>query len=456
MLTNPTGAATGQTTATGSVDADGVGVVRAVVMQESAVAWEQTAPASLGTMLFSADGLAPGVQYAWHFTQSVDAVSAPFATDGIPPPVGLPYPLPVAGEAKAISLNLPNAVKPAGWSDLQWHYTVFGSYGGGTYVQAYSEHGAYVSAGTGGHNHPDHTGAAIFDFSTGLWSRIDCANAGLPTKAPSTAYAMAETNGEPILEITGTEVPTPAHPYQLQCFSPGGARGGVVYVMRAATTIGARPSSCAHRLDLDTRLWSRVSDPGNISWGGSEASAVFDAVRNRWWIVPTAMHYITALPYLDGADMTWKTTPKFPAPPGASAVYSRLMLHDGMLLRNSGSALRLFDPDQPAAGWVQLTVSGTLPIGQNAWARHSDGNWYAYDGAPGAGNVLTRIRPPADPKAGTWTVDTVTVGGDALTHSVSNGDPSGVKHYTRFFYVDALDCLCWVAGANSSVFLIKP
>jgi hypothetical protein len=115
----------------------------------------------------------------------------------------------------------------------------------------------------------------------------------------------------------------------------------------------------------------------------------------------------------------------------------------------------LFDPDTPVAGWINLKVSGTLPRGQDAWARYSDGKWYAYDGRSGAVNTLTRITPPADPKNGTWVVDAVTVTGEALPMTSGLQEPAQTSHYTRFFYVPALDCLCWIPGANKAVFLIK-
>jgi hypothetical protein len=115
----------------------------------------------------------------------------------------------------------------------------------------------------------------------------------------------------------------------------------------------------------------------------------------------------------------------------------------------------LFDPDTPVAGWINLKVSGTLPRGQDAWARYSDGKWYAFDGFT-AGGLLTRITPPVDLKTGTWVVDTATVGGDSLPTKSGLADPAQKSHYTRFFYVPALDCLCWIPGANKAVYLVKP
>jgi hypothetical protein len=370
----------------------------------------------------------------------------------------VPYSLPASGEAVAISSNTPLDIKPSDWSGGNWVYSLFESFGAGVYAPGYSSHGAYVLAGTGGHGHPDHIGAAVFNFSTGAWERLDVANSGT-FKTAGAVYTTSDSNGDPTYEVTGTQVPLPPHPYQHLCYDPTGAKGSVIYVTRAAAGALAVISGHAHRFDLSTRLWSRAtSSPiSPTTRAREESSAIWDEDRNRWWLVSSDnFHIFSNQAYLDRSDMTWKTLGTFSTPPGSAAVPSRLMMHDSFVIRNEGSggALRLFDPDTPNSGWIALTVSGTLPARNACWARHSNGNWYAFEGAA-ASSTITRIVPPASPKTGTWTVSTITVTGATLpARSMSVGT---VAHYNRFFYVPAVDCLCWIPGGiSAAVYLIKP
>lgn len=347
---------------------------------------------------------------------------------------------------------------PAGWTQSAWRRSLFDSYGGGAFVPSYSSLGAYVLAGTGGHGHPDNIHAVVFDFATASWALLPCANDVLD-KGPS-AYSVADTNDRPLLEIVGTEVPAPPHPYATLAYSPDGPRGSVIYVSRAATVAESRTSTWAHRFDLSTRTWSRYGT-GSVDSNatGTESSAVWDADRDRWWLFPRALHYATRQAFLDRVDQTWKYTARGPAVPSASSgPISRYMLHGGCILRNTGpdQGLWLFDPDDAGAGWHRVQVSGTLPDGRSRWARYSDGCWYAFQGRGTEGNTLTRILPPSDIRLGTWIVDTVALSGELLPATSGFTSPAQTSHYTRFFYVEALDVLCWIPGADRAVYLIRP
>jgi hypothetical protein len=72
----------------------------------------------------------------------------------------------------------------------------------------------------------------------------------------------------------------------------------------------------------------------------------------------------------------------------------------------------------------------------------------------GGGNTLSRITPPADPKAGNWVVDEVNVSGDTLP--ARYGHPNDVPHYERLINVPTLDRLAWIPGGNEDVYLIYP
>lgn len=378
--------------------------------------------------------------------------------------IPLPYALPSAGQSIAVSANLPSNDRPAAFTASQWNYTMFDSFGGGALVPDYSVYGAYVIACSGGHGHPGYLGAAVFDFATALWTHLPCAN-DVWEKGPG-AYTSAETSGEYSFEVAldsslaaaDTGVPAPPHPYKQLCYMPAGTKGSVIYVSRGAVTTAARPASNAHRFDLATRIWTRVAPEGTVAHGGSEASAVWDEARNRWWLSPTAVHSLGVLPYLDADTMAWGTVTGV-AGNSAQAVYSSLMLHDGYLLRSSGpvGGLWITNPSSPGP-WTLCTVSGDALPGyaspsiygnQSAWAHHSDGCYYAFDG-DSASYVVKRITPPADPVSGTWVVDSITLTGDQLPARTGS-----TAHYRRLVYVPALDCLAWLPG-DAAVTIFKP
>jgi len=105
------------------------------------------------------------------------SVSSPFAIAvAQAAPFKPPYGLPAAGQAVLIGTNNAETIRPPSHGAGDWSYSLFGSYGGGCFVAEHSVGGAYVIAGTGGHNAPPNFGAAVFDFADATWRRIDNAN----------------------------------------------------------------------------------------------------------------------------------------------------------------------------------------------------------------------------------------------------------------------------------------
>ena len=257
------------------------------------------------------------------------------------------------GTARAISLNAAGDIKPSDWPCTSWNYALFDSFGGGAFVPNYSPVGGYVIAGTGGHGHPDYIHAVVFDFTTGRWEQLLAVNAVNDKRGA--VYRVADTAGAPGYRFRD-EVPAPAHPYQNLCYMPDGAKGSVVYVTRSAIASESVDSGHAHRFDFRQPAHGLVRLPGSLAGreSGRESSAVWDEARDRWWLVSSGyLHIFEDQVYLDRADMAWKYTGKFAWPGGAGiSNYSRVMMHGGMLLRNSGPSggLRLFDPDNASAG----------------------------------------------------------------------------------------------------------
>jgi hypothetical protein len=82
--------------------------------------------------------------------------------------------VPAIGQAVAIGVNTADSIRPAAYSSYSqnWAYSLFNSYGTGTFVPDYSPAGAFVIAGSGGHNSPANVDAAIFDFTDARWKLV--------------------------------------------------------------------------------------------------------------------------------------------------------------------------------------------------------------------------------------------------------------------------------------------
>lgn len=386
-------------------------------------------------------------------------MSEPASCTATPAPGGSfvpPYTVPGAGQAVAIGANDFLDITPAEWSTGSWNYSVFGSYGGGTFVEDYSAGGAWAAAGTGGHAHPDNPGGVVFDFADATWKLIRPADPDATYQGP-VGYPESDTEGAPYYEIVAAPgYPTPAHPYATLAPLPkaiggGSQKGSVIYVTRHAIARESRSSGSAHQFDLATGTWSRVT--AALSPRGSvEADAVYDAARKRYWYFTNSDHNYTSLLYLDANDWTWKTTASFGGWPPADMHAGRVHLYQGFIVRLTMNGLGAVDPDNPSAGWKKLNVAGSLPSSDRNRMALWRGKFY---GLPnGGGNTLHRLTPPADPWNGTWVADTVTVGGAAIPAHAAHA--MGVSHYTALFRVPALDLLAWVPGAGNAVYLIHP
>jgi hypothetical protein len=393
-------------------------------------------------------------------------VSPPFVSG--PPPYALPTP----GQSLLIGNNNAEAIRPSVYDAAGWSYSLFRSYGGGTLVNDLSAHGAYVITGTGGHQAPGNLDAAVFDFSDATWKLLTNANG---VAARSGDYDISETNGAPDVElaisgVTPNAVPAPAHVYlhalSLEAGQGGGARGSVVLLVSSGqTTSGQVGGFRAHRFDLATRTWSRFSTnqlPDVLNSGdayysnGIETSCVFDATAKRMYQVAGQIHAVSQLAYVDLTDHTWKAAPAWPAPATLGSNESAFLDDTRRLIvmQTSTGALRAIDLTNIAAGVTTLAMTGTLPDVRNRWHLYPlDGCFYTY---PGTGSKIWKLQPPSsNPLGNTWTVTSQTVGGAGMIddYSITN---SGPRHYSRFFYVPAIQCFAWIPGGPNQTVLVKP
>src|SRR5690606_20355335 len=129
------------------------------------------------------------------------------------------------------STNTAAQVKPAAFSTAHWGYSLFNSYGSGSFNPDYSPAGAFVIASTGGHGSPPNVDAVVFDFSTGGWQLLPNAN-GIAARTSDFVSSDVNSDYLEILAATAGRMPAPSHTYSTTDYLPsklgGGARGSFV------------------------------------------------------------------------------------------------------------------------------------------------------------------------------------------------------------------------------------
>ena len=373
-----------------------------------------------------------------------------------------PYSLPPSGQALLIGSNFAESVRPPTHSAYDWNYALFFFYGGGVFVEAYSAGGAYVIAGSGGHDVPPNFGGCLFDFADATWKRIDNAN-GMPwfNRDLNAPGYSGEINSAGEINYPGVSpgIPAPSHLYgnvqPLSAAKGGGSRGSALLLRSSAAGYSSNfGSGFAHRFDLSTGLWTRQST-NQPTANSSFRTTCYDPVTDRYYMLRYELNESGNLDYLDGADWTWKTVRiGNPAPDGDNKSAFIDEARRLLIMQTSTGKLRAIDLNNMGAGPVVLKTEGRLPgDNQSRWHLYpADGCWYTANG----GNSIHKIQPPAgNPLTETWTVSTVQIGGATLASQGAQAS-QGAVHNTRFFYVRPIGCFAWIAGERNQVAILKP
>ena len=389
-----------------------------------------------------------------------------------------PYAVPTtSGEVLTIGVNTPGDVLPSGITMSNWYYSLFDYYGGGVFVDEYSDGGAMAFAGTGGHTVPAcNLGACVFDFQDATW-KLHLANHGIAPR--NTDFAISElASGGPSIAgtviVSSPPLPAPAHNYnlqsQLRSTQGGGPQGSYLRLrgQAAGQTGGSGTSTWA--FDFSTNQWTFASTNGVLSTGKDYRTVDYDTTTNRYYMVTSDIISNSALQYWDANDITWKQT-SYSAPLSQGATKS-MFIDDArhiLVVQNTVSGgLRAIDLDGGTV-WTTLTTSGTFPSNnETKWIFYPpDGCYYCYPGNNASNTgFIYKLTPPASispPLSGTWTVSTVTLSTalPTVNPAVYSGSTSNAQHQNRFFYVPSLQLLCWMPGfprttGSSQVFLVKP
>lgn len=345
-----------------------------------------------------------------------------------------------------------------------WSYSIFGSFGAGTFNPHWSARGAYMLAGTGGHNHPETFGCVYIDWQTGAWGYVPAV--GQADRGP--VNETTETNGAPWYEMTGTQIPAPPHPYASQVVVPpslgGGTRGSLMYVTRSAVGVGASGAPVAHEFDPSTGVWQRAAADATDRRG----YPVFDPATNRWYVVPVQPWSFNTLRYL-AADRTWQlvTGTGFGYLTGDPNKELNTFIHGRLLVVHQGSdgtptgRFQALNLDNPTAGWSVLTVTGpaTDVDYSNAWAYHeAQGVYYrryadsnGLDVAVPQGQTLYKLTPPStNPLTNPWAITTVTLTGDTVPEYRAAPDVR-TQAYKSLMYLPSIQMLGWVTANGVAI-----
>ena len=369
---------------------------------------------------------------------------------GIPEGWTPPYSLPAAGVAQFIGTNNIQDVRPATHSAANWARSVFGSFGTGCYVPAYSAGGAYVAAGTGGHLHPSNSGACLFDFADATWKFRSCTNSGFTENDNTGAandWASAQTGGADHYEITGANgTPAPPHPYATSIPIATGNNGSFLYVSRSAACDESVNSGGSHALNLETGVWTRWTENIYPISLGFESTTLLDSANNRAFVLTSNFHNYQTLHYLNLGTGAYATLGSYSFPAALEGTYS-LDSTNGLIIAHTGTALRVIDLATPNNGWATVTVTGTLPTDDNThWCYHPTLNKF-YRLPTGGGTTLGRLVMTG---AASATYDTITLTGDTPPAFGDGGDVVTAP-YRALIYVSSIDRLAWMSGNGTAI-----
>lgn len=390
----------------------------------------------------------------------IDVPPSPPPPPPVPDPVPSPggtYDLPGVGAALYVAgQNNIQSVRPSTHTAFGWAYSLFGSFGSGSFVPSYSDKGAYVIAGSGGHNHPPNINCCLFDFADAQWKFLENSNGVAERNSTGSPndWPLSALNGDPYYEVTGTQVPGPPHPYASSIGLPsslgGGANGSYVYVTRAAIAPESVNSRGVHRFDLASRAWSRMTNNTSPILS-TDSTALLDQANGRVFLFTSSYHSFQTLHYFDLADLSFKTLGTYPFPPDLSSGVYMLDTVRNIILAHTGSALRAINLANVSAGWVTLTVSGALPTAAlTHWCYYPTTDRFYRVPASG-GNTIQRLTPPASgPLTNPWTYDTVTLTGDTVPAYVDGGAVQS-QPYRSLIHVPAISRLAWISGNNAAI-----
>jgi len=249
----------------------------------------------LAALAYAVDHGAPGAAEGWlrvagasNFNVFDSLQDAP--EHGIKPidDPALPAWVPAPGASAIINLNSLAALNPCP-ADNCWYsqsskqQAAWRNWNGAAYASGYSEHGAMVFWG-GGHGGGEDISLYCFDFTTRNWSRIGPSNPTSDFTGASGYLALDSTYYDYLHE--GSYIVPGLHTYGYPFYVPPGMPGvGAKGAWGLAHLVGGPTSgSVPHQVDLDTGVWTRMTNGKNAAGASPYAGAFMDTTRGKvWW-----------------------------------------------------------------------------------------------------------------------------------------------------------------------------
>jgi hypothetical protein len=292
-------------------------------------------------------------------------------------------------------------------------------------------------------------------------------------------YNADSTNGEMWADSTLTSTlqnePGAAHIYGYQVYLPPGvagvgAKGALVTTVRPdLSPVGSEQGKRSHIFDFVTNTWQRFS-VNTVPFVSTQTvlhtGSCYDPVRNCIWLADSH----GGLAKLDLATKLW--TRVIPDQSLSFAGFFGSLLYipglDTVAWINKtatgSSSIKLINPDAPASvfsppiGGIVMPPTSSDVAGQGT---HGGGDWCPTLGARGAfvnhagdgTNFCYTLTPPAgNIYTGTWTwsenqLTPVTAADHPPFQFVSNQS----FHCTRFRWVDPIKCFLWWATSGSNI-----
>jgi hypothetical protein len=325
---------------------------------------------------------------------------------------------------------------------------------GAAWAPGFSPYGALAFWG-GGHGGGEDVSLYVFDFTTGLWSRVGPSN-------PATADYTQQL--DPVWYDylhEGSYIVPALHTYNYPSYVPpnlsgSGPKGSwLLPQLVGAAGSGAKP----HAVDLATGRWTRFSsNPGN--WGQTPyAGSIEDTRRNRvWWFStdsadinlldlnephPRRVHVMPAAPAgtllaFGGYYARHVYVPETDMAVGFWCYYGQSQLRGQIMDMTSGRPVELSGPTWPTRNMALGAGFGV------DWCPDTR-SFYFYEGR-GTTRVLKLTPSTLEFHQATWEWSEETFSSPAWETFGTNPEPQGAHPFTRWRYIRWLKCFAWSDG----------
>ncbi len=330
------------------------------------------------------------------------------------------------------------------------------NWNGAAWAPGFSPYGALAFWG-GGHGGGEDVGLYVFDFTTGLWSRVG------PQNPPTSAYTSQLDPDFYDYLHDGSYIVPGLHTYNYPSYVPpnvsgSGPKGSWLLPQLVGNAgSGAKP----HAVDLASGQWSRFSTGGGLTGQSPYAGSIEDTRRGRvWW----AAMDLTSLNMLDFAEAHPRTIHRVPMQPSGSAFafggyYAR---HVYVAETDMVVGFFCFYLQNRVRGEVYDMTSGTpVQMGAGNWPEmnltYGAGfgiDWcpltrafYLYEGR-GTTRVIKLTPSSLEFQSCTWTWSEETFSDPAWEPNPNSESRGGAQPFSKWRYIPWLKCFAWSDGPN--------